>query len=63
MLEFDERFIKYAVVDIGANSVRMNIYDIDTQTGEFSVCASARSMLGLAAYAKNGTLLRAVLFL
>ena len=56
MLDFDERIIKYAVVDIGANSVRMNIYDIDTQTGEFSVCASARSMLGLAAYTKNGTL-------
>ena len=56
MLDFDERIIKYAVVDIGANSVRMNIYDIDTQTGEFSVCSSARSMLGLAAYAKNGTL-------
>ena len=56
MLEFDERIIKYAIVDIGANSVRMNIYDIDTQTGEFSVAASARSMLGLAAYAKNGTL-------
>lgn len=56
MLDFDERIIKYAVVDIGANSVRMNIYDIDTLTGEFSVCSSARSMLGLAAYAKNGTL-------
>ncbi|MBQ3489640.1 MAG: hypothetical protein IJA86_03515 [Clostridia bacterium] len=56
MLDFDERIVKYAIVDIGANSVRMNIYDIDTLTGEFSVCASARSMLGLAAYAKNGTL-------
>ena len=56
MLYFDERIIKYAIVDIGANSVRMNIYDIDTQTGEFSVYTSARSMLGLAAYAKNGTL-------
>ena len=56
MLTFDERIFKYAIVDIGANSIRMNIYDIDTQTGEFSVCASARSMLGLAAYAKNGTL-------
>ena len=56
LLDFDERIIKHAVVDIGANSVRMNIYDIDTQTGEFTVCASARSMLGLAAYAKNGTL-------
>ena len=56
MLDFDEQIIKHAVVDIGANSVRMNIYDIDTQTGEFSVCSSARSMLGLAAYAKNGTL-------
>ena len=55
MLDFEEKILKYAVVDIGANSVRMNIYDIDTQTGEFSVCASARSMLGLAAYAKNGT--------
>ena len=56
MLSIDERIIKYAIVDIGANSIRMNIYDIDTQTGEFWVCASARSMLGLAAYAKNGTL-------
>ena len=56
MLYFEERVIKYAVVDIGANSIRMNIYDIDTQTGDFSVYASARSMLGLAAYAKNGTL-------
>jgi len=56
LISFDERIIKYAIVDIGANSIRMNIYDIDTQTGEFSVCASARSMLGLAAYTKNGTL-------
>jgi exopolyphosphatase/guanosine-5'-triphosphate,3'-diphosphate pyrophosphatase len=56
LLNFDERIVKYAIVDIGANSIRMNIYDIDTQTGEFSVCASARSLLGLAAYAKNGTL-------
>lgn len=56
MLSFDERIFKYAVVDIGANSIRMNIYDIDTETGRFSVCSSARSLLGLAAYAKNGTL-------
>lgn len=56
MLAFDERIFKYAIVDIGANSIRMNIYDIDTKTGKFSVCASARSLLGLAAYAKNGTL-------
>ena len=56
MLDFDERIFKYAIVDIGANSIRMNIYDIDTQTGEFSVYTSARSLLGLAAYAKNGTL-------
>ena len=56
MLDLDERIIKCAIVDIGANSIRMKIYDIDTQTGDFSVCASARSMLGLAAYTKNGTL-------
>lgn len=56
MLNIGERMIKYAIVDIGANSVRMNIYDIDTQTGEFSVSASSRSMLGLAAYVKNGAL-------
>ena len=37
---------KIAVVDIGANSVRMNIYDVNTETGEVSVCDSARSMLG-----------------
>ena len=57
MLHFDEKIIKYAIVDIGANSIRMNIYDIDTQTGAFSVCASARSLLGLAAYAKNGKII------
>ena len=56
MLNIGERIIKYAIVDIGANSVRMNIYDIDTQTGEFSVVSSARSLLGLAAYVKNGAL-------
>ena len=56
MNDFQERIFKYAVVDIGANSVRMNIYDIDTKTGAFSVCASARSMLGLAAYARDGAL-------
>ena len=49
------RTFKYAVVDIGANSVRMHVYDI-TQTGAFSVSASARSMLGLAAYAQDGML-------
>lgn len=56
MINIGERILKYAIVDIGANSVRMNIYDIDTQTGEFSVCASARSLLGLAAYVKDGAL-------
>lgn len=56
MREWTDPIYQYAVVDIGANSVRMNIYAIDTQTGDFSVCASARSMLGLAAYVENGTL-------
>lgn len=56
MFDIYGKIMKYAIVDIGANSVRMNIYDIDTETGGFSVCSSARSMLGLAAYAKDGAL-------
>lgn len=56
MADFREPIFKLAIVDIGANSVRMNIYDIDTETGTFCVCSSARSMLGLAAYAKDGAL-------
>lgn len=56
MNDFNERIFKYAIVDIGANSVRMNLYDIDTKTGTFSVFSSARSMLGLAAYVKDGEL-------
>ncbi len=56
MLQLNEKIFKYAIVDIGANSVRMNIYDIDTETGEFSTVLSVRSMLGLAAYAQNGAL-------
>ncbi len=56
MFQLTEKIIKYAIVDIGANSVRMNIYDIDTETGAFSTVSSVRSMLGLAAYAKDGAL-------
>ena len=56
MLQLNEKIFKYAIVDIGANSVRMNIYDIDTETGAFSTVLSVRSMLGLAAYAKDGAL-------
>ncbi len=55
-MQDQEKIFKYAVVDIGANSVRMNIYDIDTRDGSFTVCAFARSMLGLAAYVKDGAL-------
>ena len=53
---FSESTEKIAVVYIGANSVRMNVYDINTETGRFSVCDSARSMLGLAAYSVDGRL-------
>lgn len=53
---FSEPTLKAAVVDIGANSVRMNVYDINIKTGRFFVCDSARSMLGLAAYASGGRL-------
>ena len=56
MFQLNEKIFKYAIVDIGANSVRMNIYDIDTETGAFSTALSIRSMLGLAAYAKDGAL-------
>lgn len=56
MFQLNEKIFKYAIVDIGANSVRMNIYDIDTETGLFSTVLSVRSMLGLAAYAKDGAL-------
>ncbi len=49
-------FFKYAIVDIGANSVRMMIYDIDPESGEFSQIYSARNLLGLAAYKENGKL-------
>lgn len=49
-------FFKYAIVDIGANSVRMSVYDINTETGDFSVIDSARNMMGLASYAKDGVI-------
>lgn len=54
--DFNLQKRKTAIVDIGANSVRMNIYDVDLADGSFSVCDSARSMLGLAAYSVNGEL-------
>lgn len=45
-----------AFVDIGANSVRMNIYEVENSTGKFRTVSSSRSMLGLAKYAVNGAL-------
>ena len=47
---------KYAIVDIGANSVRMIIYDIDPITKEFTPVDSVRNMMGLAAYKEGGAL-------
>ena len=49
-------FFKYAIVDIGANSVRMIIYDIDPITKEFTPVDSVRNMMGLAAYKEGGAL-------
>lgn len=49
-------FFKYAIVDIGANSVRMIIYDIDPESGRFCAVDSARNLLGLAAYKEGGAL-------
>ncbi len=49
-------FFKYAIVDIGANSVRMIIYDIDPQSGYFTPIYSARNMMGLAAYKEGSAL-------
>ena len=48
------KFYRCAVIDIGANSVRMNIYDINTESREYSIAASARNMLGLAALVNKG---------
>ncbi len=56
MQDLREPIMKYAIVDIGANSVRMNIYDIDTESGAFTTAFSTRSMLSLAAYVKDGAL-------
>ena len=49
-------FFKYAIVDIGANSVRMIIYDIDVKSGRFYPTDSARNLLGLAAYKEGNKL-------
>lgn len=45
-----------SVCDIGSNSVRMNIYEIDCKKGGFSVVASSRAMLKLVSYIENGRL-------
>ncbi len=47
---------KYAIVDIGANSVRMIIYDIDPQSGEFTPIYSTRNLMGLASYKEGDAL-------
>lgn len=47
--------IKVAVVDIGSNSVRMNIYEIDEEKN-ISVLDRRRNILGLVGYVFNGNL-------
>ena len=58
MFEYNEELepLKIAIADIGANSVRMNIYEVNIDTGEFSVIDNARSILGLAGYKVDGML-------
>jgi len=46
-----------AVIDIGSNGVRLNVYSID-ENGSYTVIDSVRSMLKLASYINDGALSR-----
>lgn len=47
--------MKYAVIDIGSNTVRLNIYDQD-QAGRLDPLLSKKHVAGLASYVDNGLL-------
>lgn len=51
-----EEFDTLAIVDIGSNSVRMNMYKINPDNGEYSVFSSSRAMLKLVSYKHDGIL-------
>jgi exopolyphosphatase/guanosine-5'-triphosphate,3'-diphosphate pyrophosphatase len=55
-MEESMEFFKYAIVDIGANSVRMIIYDIDPVSGKFYPVDSVRNLMGLASYKEGNAL-------
>ena len=50
----ERKLFRCGVIDIGANSVRMNIYDIDGEAGTYAIVTTARNMLGLAALVSGG---------
>ncbi len=47
--------MKFAITDLGSNTVRMSVYDID-QEGRFKLLFSEKRMAGLASYMDHGAL-------
>ena len=47
---------RHALVDVGSNTIRMNIYDIDNEKGEFSLLFSEKETLGILNFIENRTL-------
>ena len=45
----------YAIIDVGSNTVRMNIYKLEN--GQFSLVMGKKESVGLASYVKNGQML------
>jgi len=48
-----------ALVDVGSNTIRMNVYDIDHKKGEFSLLFSEKETLGILNFIENGILTKA----
>lgn len=46
--------MKYAIVDIGSNSMRLTVYDVGNNN--FKILLNQRIIAGLASYVKDGRL-------
>lgn len=48
--------MKYALVDVGSNTIRLNVYEIDEDSKTFERIFSEKETTGLATYVENGKL-------
>ena len=48
--------MKFAVVDLGSNTMRLSLYEVDSASKDFELLFSEKKMVGIINYVEDGLL-------